>query len=140
MHQGEGHLIPFVAGQRFTADYVVDESVHAAFVAMSGDRNPLHCDEAFAVSKGFLGRVMHGNILCAFLSDAIGMRLATPSVIIHTQEIAFVAPVYLGDSIAWEGTVEDVSPAVRAVSMKFRFRNQAGKVVARGRFQIGVLP
>jgi len=140
VHPSEGDLIPFVAGQRFTADYVVDESVHAAFVALSGDRNPLHCDEAFARSKGFAGRVMHGNILCAFLSDAIGMRLSTPNVMILTQEIAFVAPVYLGDGLRWEGTVEDISPAVRAVDVKFRFRNQAGKVVARGKFQIGVLP
>ena len=67
------------------------------------------------------------------------MRMSTPNVMILTQEIAFVAPVYLGDGLHWEGTVEDVSPAVRAVNVKFRFRNQAGKVVARGRFQIGVL-
>lgn len=140
MHPSQAEVIPFQIGQQFTAEYVVDETVHAAFVALSGDRNPLHCDEAFALSKGFSGRVMHGNILCAFLSDAIGMRLPTPNVIIHTQEIAFVAPVYLGDRINWEGTVEDVSPAVGAVVVKFRFRNHAGKVVSRGRFQIGVLP
>jgi acyl dehydratase len=139
VHPGEAEVIPFETGQRFTADYHVDEAVHAAFVALSGDRNALHMDDAFACGKGFAGRVMHGNILCAFLSHAIGMRLPTPDVIIHTQEIAFVAPVYAGDRLVWEGTVEDVSPAVRAVTMKFRFRNQAGKIVARGRFQIGVL-
>lgn len=140
MHPSQGEVIPFETGQRFSADYHVDEAVHAAFVALSGDRNALHMDEAFARGQGFAGRVMHGNILCVFLSHAIGMKLATPNVIIHTQEIAFVAPVYEGDELAWEGTVEDVSPAVRAVTMKYRFRNQAGKVVARGRFQIGVLP
>lgn len=140
MHPSQAEVIPFEPGQRFTADYVVDEAVHAAFVSLSGDRNPLHVDEAFARSKGFAGRVIHGNILCAFLSDAIGMRLSTQNVIIHTQKIAFVEPVYAGDRLGWEGTVEDVSLAVRAVVIKFRFRNQSGRVVARGRFQIGVLP
>lgn len=140
MHPSQGKVIPFESGQRFTADYHVDEAAQAAFVALSGDRNALHMDEAFARGRGFAGRVMHGNILCAFLSHAIGMKLATPNVIIHTQEIAFVAPVYSGDRLAWEGTVEDVSLAVQAVTMKYRFRNQTGKIVARGRFQIGVLP
>ncbi len=140
MYEIQSDVIPFENGQRFTTVYVVDESVHAAFVALSGDRNPLHCDEAFARGKGFGGRVVHGNILCVFLSNAIGMRLSTPNVIILTQEIAFVAPVYVEDRITWEGTVEDVSPAVRAVVVKFRFHNQSGSVVARGRCQIGVLP
>ena len=139
MHPGEGEVIPFELGQRFTANYVVDEAAHAAFIVLSGDRNPLHTDADFASSKGFAGKVMHGNILCAFLSHAIGMLLPTPNVIIHTQEIAFVAPVYAGDRLAWEATVDDVSVAVRAVVMKFRFRNHAGTLVARGRFQIGVL-
>ena len=68
------------------------------------------------------------------------MRLSTPCMIVHSQEIKLVSPVYVGDRIRWEGTVEDVSSAVRVVVIKFRLQNQAGRLVSRGRFQVGVLP
>jgi 3-hydroxybutyryl-CoA dehydratase len=124
----------------FALSFVVTESVHEGFAALFRDRNPLHMDEAFATSKGFRGRVMHGNILCGFLSYFIGECLPTRDVIIHSQEIEFKRPVYLNDTLAFEAKVDGVFESVGAVEFDFQFRNAEAMVVAKGKIQIGLLP
>lgn len=119
--------------------FVVNETVYKAFQQGTGDYNPLHCDEAFAKSKGFPQCVMYGNILNGFLSYFIGMMLPTQDVIIHSQDIAYKNPVFMNDELEFTAKVDDISEAVKAVIFKYTFRNTAGKVVAKGHIQIGLI-
>lgn len=119
--------------------FVVTQDVYDAFQKCSNDRNPLHTNQDFARSKGFPGCVMYGNILNGFVSYFIGMLLPSPDVIIHSQDIAYKNPVFMGDELNFTAKVEDISEAVKAVMFKFAFRNQSGKIVAKGHVQIGVI-
>jgi len=119
--------------------FVVTQEVFDAFQRSSGDRNPLHTDSKFAKSKGFPECVMYGNILNGFVSFFVGMLLPSPDVIIHSQDIAYKKPVFLGDELDFSAKVEDVSEAVHAVIFKFTFRNGRGTVVAKGHVQIGII-
>ena len=119
--------------------FVVSQAVYDGFQQCSGDFNPLHTQEAFAKSKGFPECVMYGNILNGFVSYFIGMLLPTPDVIIHSQDIMFKNPVFLNDELDFTAKVEDISEVVNTVIFKYAFRNAAGKLVARGHVQIGVI-
>ena len=119
--------------------FVVSQAVYDGFQQCSGDFNPLHTQEAFAKSKGFTECVMYGNILNGFVSYFIGMLLPTPDVIIHSQDIMFKNPVFLNDELDFTAKVEDISEVVNTVIFKYAFRNAAGKLVARGHVQIGVI-
>lgn len=119
--------------------FVVTQTVYDGFKQCSGDFNPLHTQEAFAKSKGFSECVMYGNILNGFVSYFIGMLLPTPDVIIHSQDIMFKNPVFLNDELDFTAKVEDISEVVNTVIFKYTFRNAAGKLVARGHVQIGVI-
>lgn len=119
--------------------FVVTQVVYDGFQQCSGDFNPLHTQEAFAKSKGFSECVMYGNILNGFVSYFIGMLLPTPDVIIHSQDIMFKNPVFLNDELEFTAKVEDISEVVNTVIFKYTFRNAAGKLVARGHVQIGVI-
>jgi len=129
----------FKAGDTFSERFVVSAQVHEQFIALFQDKNPLHTDEAFAIAKGFQGRVMHGNILNGFLSYFIGECLPTKDVIIHSQEIQFKNAVYVEDAIDFTATVEGFYESVNAVEFKFSFKNAASKIVAKGKIQIGLL-
>lgn len=129
----------FTEGATFELTFYVKEATHAGFIELFQDKNPLHTDEAFAQQKGFSGKVMHGNILNGFLSYFIGEHLPTKEVIIHTQEIQFKNPVYLGDQLSFEAKVSGVYESVKAVEFKFNFRNANKQVVAKGKIQIGIL-
>lgn len=119
--------------------FVVTQAVYDGFQQCSGDLNPLHTQEAFAKSKGFPECVMYGNVLNGFVSYFIGMLLPTPDVIIHSQDIIFKNPVFLNDELDFTAKVEDISEVVNTVIFKYVFRNAAGKLVARGHVQIGVI-
>jgi len=119
--------------------FVVTQTVYDGFQQCSGDFNPLHTREDFAQSKGFPECVMYGNILNGFVSYFIGMLLPSQDVIIHSQDIVFKSPVYMNDELDFTAKVEDISEVVSTVVFKYTFRNGAGKLVARGHVQIGVI-
>lgn len=119
--------------------FVVTQEVYDAFQRGSGDCNPLHTNLEFAKSKGFPECVMYGNILNGFVSYFVGMLLPSTDVIIHSQDIAYKNPVFMGDELDFTAKVEDFSEAVSTVIFKFTFKNENGKVVAKGHVQIGII-
>jgi 3-hydroxybutyryl-CoA dehydratase len=120
--------------------YSVTEERYKLFIELSEDKNPLHSDELFAISKGFQGKVMHGNILNCFLSYFIGEYLPIKNVIIHAQEIQFKKPVYLNDELILKAKVNGVFESVNAVEFGFSFINsKTNNTLAKGKIQIGIL-
>ncbi|MFT5248466.1 MAG: 3-hydroxybutyryl-CoA dehydratase [bacterium] len=129
----------FDINDKFEESFVVSKKTHQDFIQLSQDRNPLHNNDDFALSKGFKGIVMHGNILNAFLSYFIGECLPIKDVIIHSQDIQFKNPVYLDDKLNFTALVSGVFESVNAVEFKYYFRNSQLKVIAKGKIQIGII-
>lgn len=123
----------------FERDFELSSDLYQGFLALFKDKNRLHTDHDFAVSKGFRSKVMHGNILNGFLSFLIGECLPIDNVIIHSQEIQYKQAVYLDDILHCKATVAGVYESVNAVEFKFQFTNDSSVVVAKGKFQIGIL-
>ncbi|MBN9379409.1 MAG: hypothetical protein J0H74_01505 [Chitinophagaceae bacterium] len=130
----------FNPGDVYNEVFVVADEVYHGFTQLFKDRNPLHVDHSFAREKGFDGVVMYGNILNGFLSFFIGESLPEKNVIIHSQEIQYKNAVYLNDRLDFKAVVTGVYESVNAVEFKYEFRNSGSKVVAKGKFQIGILP
>lgn len=126
-------------GDTYTHSFKVSDDVHQKFIELFKDRNPLHTDASFAESKGFKGRVMHGNILNGFLSYFIGECLPDKNVIIYLQQIKYSNPVYMNDHLTLFSRIEEIHESVNAFVFKFYFENQDNVKVAKGKFQIGLL-
>ena len=124
---------------RFEESFVVSDHIYSGFISMFRDKNPLHTEEEFAKERGFEDKVMHGNILNGFISYFIGECLPMKNVIIHTQSIQFKNPVYLNDTVFFEGVVTNIFESVNAIEFKFSFKNKQLKEVAKGKIQIGIL-
>lgn len=124
---------------KFTKIFVVSPKVYNGFIGVFDDKNPLHTDNDFAISKGFKEKVMHGNILNGFVSYFIGECLPIKNVIIHSQQIQFKNPVYLNDELLFEAFIENIYESVNAIEFKFTFKNSEPKIVAKGQIQIGLL-
>ena len=123
----------------YEAEFIVKKETHEGFIQVFKDNNPLHTNQGFANEKGFDGVVMHGNILNGFLSYFIGEKLPTKDVIIHSQEIQFKNPVYLNDELRFNAQIIGVYESVNAIEFKYSFINKDGKIVAKGKIQIGLL-
>ena len=125
-----------------THTYQVTPEVYSAFQTVSGDFNPLHTDLAFAQKKGFIGKVMYGNILNAFISHFVGMLLPSQEVMIQSQDINFHKPVFLNDEILFEAGIDTVSEAVNIINYKLKFKRVGGgksELIAKGHVQVGLL-
>jgi acyl dehydratase len=65
-----------------------------SFAEASGDRNPLHFDDAFARSRGFEGRIAHGLISNGLLSRYFGTEFPGPGTIFGGYRYRFLRPLY----------------------------------------------
>lgn len=130
----------FKENDAFELNFCVTEEKYNLFIALSEDKNPLHTNEEFAKSKGFQGKVMHGNLLNSVLSYFIGEHLPIKNVIIHSQEIQYKKPIYLNDKIILKAKINGVFESVNAVEFGFSFINaNTNTTLAKGKIQIGIL-
>src|SRR5262249_8519798 len=74
------------------------------FTAISGDRNPLHYDEEFAMRTRFGAMVVQGGVTSAILNAVVAEKLPGPGTVFLHVDWSFKAPVRPGDKII--GAVE----------------------------------
>ena len=102
------------------------------FAELSGDKNPLHMDEAYAREHGFGGRVVHGFSLGAQVSGLIGMVIPGRRCLLVEEKLSFPVPVYVGDEIMFRASVEEVHRELSLVILKVTAR-KTEQTVMRGR-------
>lgn len=129
----------FKLDDTFDKLFIVSPEIYAGFIKLFKDKNPLHTDENFAKTKGFKGRVMHGNILHGFISYFIGECLPVKNVIIHSQKIEFKNAVYINDELHFKAVITGIYESVNTVEFKYYFENATSSIVAKGQIQIGLL-
>ena len=86
---------------------VVTAADVAAYAEASGDRNPLHLDDAFARSVGFDGVIAHGMFTMGLMATAV-TAWAGPDAVVERITAQFRAPVFMGDEVRAGGTVRAV--------------------------------
>jgi 3-hydroxybutyryl-CoA dehydratase len=129
----------FFKGQKFIEKFQVTTDIYNLFKDTFQDKNKLHTNKKFALSKGFKGCVMYGNILNGFISYFIGECLPEKDIIIHSQEIYFKNAVYKNDKLILTAYVSDIFESVETIQLKYSFTNSETIIVAKGIIQIGIL-
>jgi acyl dehydratase len=103
-----------------------------AFGHLSGDLNPLHMDETFATRTPFGRRVVHGLLTGALVSTA-HTQLTGPGFAYVGQELKFLGPVFIGDTVNVEVTVVGKKDAKRILILDTVVNKQSGEKVLAGR-------
>lgn len=117
----------------------ITEDMLSKFKDITGDINPLHNDESFAVSKGHPGRVAYGMLTASFLSTLAGVYIPGEKSLIQQVETKFSNPVYIGDTLTVKGEISELIESVQRLELKVTITNQNGKKVLRGKMQILVV-
>lgn len=86
---------------------VVAEDIQR-FTDMSGDKNPLHYDEALAKSTVFGEIIVQGGVTTAILNAVVAEDLPGPGSVFLHVDWSFRAPVRPGDTITGAVEVLDV--------------------------------
>ena len=111
----------------------IGESDVYLFAGVTGDLNPFHINEAYAKQTFFKGRIAHGMLLAGFISTVVGCQLPGPGAIYVSQELKFMAPARIGDTITAKVVATDVDVENNRVALQTTCTNQEGTVVLDGK-------
>ena len=88
------------------------------FAGVSGDTNPVHLDDEFARASRFGCRIAHGMLSASYISTVLGTRLPGPGCIYLGQQLKFMNPVKVGDTVKARVTVEELMPEKKRARLK----------------------
>jgi 3-hydroxybutyryl-CoA dehydratase len=117
-----------------TAEFTktVSEADIYLYAGVTGDVNPAHIDEVYASGTFFKSRIAHGMLLAGFISTVIGNRMPGHGTIYVKQELSFLAPVRIGDTVTARAEVVDVEKEENRVKLRTTCVNQDGTMVVDG--------
>lgn len=130
----------FAAGQRFAGQTVaLGDAQFAQFAQLTGDRHPIHYDDAYAARTRFGKRLAHGLLvtsITALGATPLSDRLEEAMVAFLEQGMRFLAPALVGDRLTTGFVVESVAlkPEKQAgvVTFSIAVVNQRGEALAEG--------
>ncbi len=105
-----------------------------AFATATGDKNPVHLDEAFAATTRFGGRIAHGILTVGLISACIAETW--PGSIYLSQQARFVKPVRPNDRISAEVEVTSFDAQRSRMTLRTVCVNQAGEQVVDGAAEV----
>ena len=111
---------------------LITEELVNDFARVIGDFNPVHTDRAYAEKTMFKGKIAHGALSIGFLSTVLGNILPGHGTIYLSQEIKFLAPVRIGDTITVKVEVVELIPQKNRAKFRTTCINQDGKLVVDG--------
>ena len=110
----------------------ISESDVYSYAGITGDQNPVHINESYARETYFKTRIAHGMLCAGLISTVLGNKLPGYGTIYIRQELNFLAPVGIGDTITARVEVIEIIPAKNRVRLKTDCINQDGTLVIGG--------
>ncbi len=110
----------------------ISEADIELFAKATGDFNPVHLDAAYAEKTMFKGKIAHGLLSVGFFSTLLGTILPGYGTIYLSQEVKFLAPVRIGDTVTAKVEVLELIPEKNRAKFKTTCTNQDGKLVVDG--------
>ena len=125
-------MVKFSIGQKASFTKQITEREVATFAEISGDKNPLHLDAAYAEQTRFGARIAHGGFTFALISAALGTELPGPGTVYLSQSLKFIKPVYFDDTITAMVEITALRADKGIVTLKTECANQRGEKIAEG--------
>ena len=120
-------------GQRASLKKTITEEDLSHFIAITGDENPLHVDDAFAEQTFFGQRIAHGMLSASLFSTLVGMHIPGVGAIYKSQTLEFLRPVFIGDTLNAWFEIDSIDPEREQIHIKSWIENQDGEIVIVGK-------
>lgn len=124
--------LPLKVGQKASRSLTLGSDEVAAYAKITGDYNPLHFDEEFAKGTKFGRLVVQGGLTSGILNALVAEDLPGPGTVFMSQELKYVAPVFVGDTITGEVEVLKVHETKPVTQVKVAVRRADGELVLTG--------
>jgi 3-hydroxybutyryl-CoA dehydratase len=119
-------------GQKASLTKTYTETDVRQFAELTLDVNPVHLDAAYAENTIFKQRIVHGFFYGALISAVLGTQLPGYGTIYMGQQMSFLKPVYLGDTITAEVEITEMVHDKKIMKLKTTCTKADGTVVLTG--------
>jgi acyl dehydratase len=123
---------PPKVGDRAERSRVVTARDIELFTEISGDRNPLHYNEAAARASKFGRIIVQGGVTSAILNAVVAEDLPGPGTVFLNVSWSFKAPVRPGDTITGAVEVLEVRTDKPICKLKTKVTRDDGVVALEG--------
>lgn len=121
-----------VGMQSFISKTIAESDVYL-FAGITGDFNSVHINAIEAGNGRFGRRIVHGILVTGFISTVIGTKLPGEGTIYMEQNVRFVNPVFIGDTIKAIVIIDEIlNLEKRIIRLKTTVENQEGMIVCDG--------
>lgn len=125
-------LPELTVGRTATRSMTVTPEKIGMYAEITGDRNPLHFDEAFARSTPFGRLVAHGGITTGILHALVAEDMPGPGTVFLSQDWKFTAPVFAEDEITATAEVLSIHESKPVCHLAVRVTRGDGEEVLVG--------
>ena len=126
-------------GETASISKMISEADIVNFAGIIGDFNPIHVNPEYAKTTMFGERIAHGMLTASFISTLVGCCLPGINALYLSQEIKFVGPVKIGDTITAFAEVIEKIDVKRRLVLKTDITNQRGETVVAGKAVVMVM-
>ncbi len=121
-------------GLNETAEFskTISESDVYLYAGVTGDFNPAHINEEYARETFFKTRIAHGMLAAGLISTVLGTRLPGPGSVYVRQELNFLAPVRIGDTVTARVEVIEIMSEKKQLRLRTTCSSQDGTLVLDG--------
>jgi acyl dehydratase len=95
-------------GDIFTHDFKFSQDEVNRFAEVTGDKNPVHTDAAYAAKTMFKRPIMHGMLSASLFSKVFGTLFPGEGTIYLKQSLSFLKPMYVDTDYEAVFTVKEV--------------------------------
>lgn len=126
-------------GESASITKAISEADVVNYAGIIGDFNPLHVNPEYAKASMFGGRIAHGMLTASFISTLVGCCLPGANGLYLSQEVKFVKPVKIGDTITARAEVMEKIDEKRRIIMKTTVSNQRNEIVLDGKAVVMIM-
>jgi 3-hydroxybutyryl-CoA dehydratase len=119
-------------GKTYETTITITQQMVENFATATGDYNPIHMDEDYAMETIFKTRVVHGMLHAGLISGIVGTRFPGPGTIYLSQTLKFLKPVFIGDEVTYRLKVLDYLQEKNRLRLETVCVNQKGKMALTG--------
>ena len=126
------HPLNLSVGQKATRQITLTADHVRLYSEITGDRNPLHFDEAFVKGTKFGALVVQGGLTTGLLHALVAMDMPGPGTVFLSQNWKFTSPVYIGDTITAQAEILSLHATKPVSQLGITVTRQTGETVLEG--------
>lgn len=139
------HKVPFEIGDTISYTKTISESDVYLFAGITGDFSQMHMNEEFMKTTPYKKRIAHGVLTFALGSTAstliqVQARAEIPSVSYGYDRLRFTNPVFFGDTLTANYTIEEIDHENLKSFAKVEVLNQKGELCTVARHILKFIP